>query len=74
MPSISKSLISNSDMHKFRYDGPVTPPMDNVMECSDRSIFHRCPVPYIGNTSVDGLQQFDLKGLVPQFRVFINNV
>lgn len=70
MPSLEQSLKSNIDMSQFAPHTPeITTPVSQLRTV--RNPFLRCPVPPLGNISIDNLSQFNLSGLVPQYRVFV---
>lgn len=71
MPAIHELLSSN--FKGFEHVEPTDlQPHIPTMEAGTRNIFLRCPIPPLGPISVDNLDQFDLKGLVPQYRVLIS--
>lgn len=70
MPSLEQSLTSNLNTEGLRPIAPQ-PPVSSLLQDSHRSVFLRCPVPPLGTISVDNLDQFYLRGNIPQFRLFI---
>lgn len=70
MPSIKDSLISNINLAGLVPDGPR--PVESVEPKVQRNMFCRCPVPQITNVSSDTIAQSYLRGMIPQFRVWIN--
>ena len=71
MPSIEESLSGKVDLTTYEPHTPQSSPVLDSEMSSVRSTFLRCPVPPIGAVSPDNLDQYGLRGLVPQFRVFI---
>lgn len=70
MPSIEQSLRSNLDLSGFAPHEPEPRPSPPVELPTTRSPFLRCPVPPLGTISIDNLDQFNVNGLIPQYRVF----
>lgn len=70
MPTINQSLEGNLDLSNFHPYERELPKAPVLNPTPSRNPFLRCPVPPLGAVSVDNLQQFNLNGLVPQYRVF----
>jgi len=70
MPSIENSLIEKigAGLHMVEPPGIRSPQEEPI---PTRNKFLRCPMPPLAPISVDNLDQFDLRGLVPQYRVLL---
>ena len=72
MPNIQELAQNNLDISKYSPTISPQPSMASELPQSlRRNVFLRCPVPPIGTISPDNLTQFNLNGLVPQYRIFL---
>ena len=69
MPSIASLSKQLTGYHPV--DAPAQPPVSGLTPDSPMSTYLRCPIPQIGIASSDSLDQFNRKGAIPQFRVFV---
>jgi hypothetical protein len=70
MPSIEDSIKSKINLTGYSAYTPEKSPTIESRNDNRRGIFLRCPVPPIGAISVDNLDQFNMNGAIPQYRVF----
>lgn len=73
MPAIDQLL--SSKFPGFVHSEPVDPihatPHVPTMSPGTRNPLLRCPTPPLAPISVDNLQQYEMNGLVPQYRILI---
>ncbi len=48
------------------------PPLESIEPRVQRNMFCRCPVPQLSNVSPDTISQSNLRGTLPQYRVWVN--
>jgi len=71
MPSIESSLASKfTGFHLTDAPGLKASPVETPIR---RNPFLRCPMPPLAPISVDNLDQYDLRGMIPQYRALIGS-
>lgn len=71
MPKINDLIKPISGYHPIEASTLPRPPIDGLVQDSNMNPYMRCPVPQIGNASQDTLNQYDRKGTIPQYRIFL---